>query len=84
MPAASESRRSEPREALYRAQHGSLLSRADFDDIYARCKRGKAQLLCDDYPAGDGFFAHPRDDDEAFQSRMAWDRTRDFLSFALL
>ncbi|MDX2090083.1 MAG: dienelactone hydrolase family protein [Kofleriaceae bacterium] len=69
---------------IHRASEGRLLSKADCDDIAARAERSRAPIVTYDYPTRDGFFAHPRNDDEAFHSRVAWDRTRDFLSTALV
>lgn len=69
---------------MHRASEGSLLSKADCDDLVARAERSRTPIALWDYPARDGFFTRPRNDDEAFQSRVAWDRTRDFLSFALV
>lgn len=69
---------------FHRASEGTLLSKADLDDVVARSERSRTQIASYDYPAGDGFYARPRDDDEAFHSRVAWDRTRDFLSYALV
>ncbi len=68
---------------VHRAEAGTLFSAADVADLEKRMAPSKAQLLCTAYPAGDGFFTTPRDEDEATQARLAWDKTRDFLSFAL-
>jgi hypothetical protein len=42
-------------------------------------KRGKATLLGFDYDASESFFIRPQGEDEEFQARVAFDRTRDFL-----
>lgn len=68
---------------VHRAETGTLFTAADFADMERRAQRSKARLLCNAYPARDGFFATPRDADEATQARIAWDKTRDFLSYAL-
>lgn len=68
---------------VHRAEAGTVFTAEDYEDLERRARASKAQLLCNTYPAHDGFFSDPRDEEAASQSRIAWDRTRDFLSYAL-
>lgn len=68
---------------VHRAESGTRFTAADFEDLERRAKASKAQLLCNTYPTHDGFFTDPRDEEAASQARIAWDRTRDFLGYAL-
>ena len=69
---------------IHRASRGNLFSAEDFADLQERSTRAKVRYLFEEYDADDGFFTRPRDDNEALQGRIAWDRMRDFLSYALI
>lgn len=52
----------------------------DYNQLAARVRRGKAQLLGNDYAtANAGFLHRPADDADREHATIAWDRTRDFL-----
>jgi hypothetical protein len=84
-PPSPSARLSRLRAAInvHRAEAGTLFTAANFEDLERRARRSKAQLLCNSYPARDGFFTTPRDPEEEMHARIAWDKTRDFLSYAL-
>jgi hypothetical protein len=62
---------------VHRAATSALFSKDDFDNLAARAAPARVFTQDCAYPCADGFFAHPRDDHEALQSRIAFDRTRD-------
>jgi dienelactone hydrolase len=58
---------------------GGDMNDAAYMAMHERMQRGKATLLGFDYDASESFFIRPQGEDEEFQARVAFDRTRDFL-----
>jgi dienelactone hydrolase len=83
-PPASTARMSRMRAAVLvtRTDQGAM-TKAAYAELIERMKRSKAPLLGHDYPASEGFFLRPRDEEERHQATIASDRIRDFLTFNL-
>ena len=63
---------------VHTTRHGEM-TEAAYLAMHERMKRSKATLLHFDYDAAESFFVRPQGEDEEFQARVAFDRTRDFL-----
>ena len=63
---------------VHTSRHGEM-TEAAYLAMHERMQRSKAVLLHHDYDAAESFFVRPQGEDEEFQARVAFDRTRDFL-----
>lgn len=63
---------------VHTTRHGEM-TEAAYLVMHARMQRSKAVLIHHDYDAAESFFVRPQGEDEEFQARVAFDRTRDFL-----